>query len=93
MTHHSFSTLFLFPQTQKHQLITVHFEYYLPEDFGKWQHPEYGSIRLIEILDAFTRKPLPSSDIRPIIQIRRFCWNYLENHQLIMKHHIKPLLV
>ncbi|HGT2644394.1 TPA: hypothetical protein ACM2VO_003200 [Legionella pneumophila] len=93
MTHYTFTTLLQFKKRKKYQLLTVIFNYYLPEQFEVWQHPEYGSIHLVEVLDAFTNKPLPSLDIDYLIMLRRSCWNYLEHHQLFLKHNIQPLFV
>ncbi len=93
MTHYSFTTLLRFKQRKKYQCLTIHFDYYLPEQFGEWHDPEYGSIQIIEILDAFSNKPLPLSDIIHLIRLRRCCWNYLENRQLIFQHNIKPLFI
>lgn len=84
MTHYSFTIVHQMENKSRHQCITVEFDW-LPENHDDWQDPERGSLRLVNLVDAFSHTPLPSPDVLDLIAFRHHCWAYIERRQLVWK--------
>ena len=73
---------------QKELRVIIEFDYFLPEKFIQWEDKTHGSILIISIQNRLTGNLITNLAIEEQIQLRRTCWDYLENNSLLWRPNV-----
>lgn len=68
--------------------VAIEFDYFLPTKFIQWQDKTHGSIQIISIKNRLTGEHMTDLAIEEQIQLRRACWDYLENNSLLRRPNV-----